>query len=127
MCLSMFLAKIVGLYLLLVSLSLLIHQQRFKKIITEFAADQPLLSIVGALGVIFGLLIVLSHNLWVWGWPVVITLFGWVTLLHGVGRLFFPDHCVKVVKHLAHKKGFLAWSWFWFLAGLYLVWVGFSA
>lgn len=127
MCLSIFLAKLVGLYLLLVSLSLLVYQQKFKKIITEFAGDQPLISITGALGVIFGLLIVLTHNLWVMSWPVVITLFGWVTLIHGVGRLFFPDHCVKIAKAFASKKGFLIWSWFWFLAGLYLVRVGFSA
>jgi len=37
-----------------------------------------------------GLTIVVSHNFWK-GWPVVITVLGWVIVLSGAYRMFFPQ------------------------------------
>ncbi len=38
-----------------------------------------------------GLAIVLTHNVWVASWPVLITLFGWLTTIGGAVRIAFPD------------------------------------
>ncbi len=38
-----------------------------------------------------GLLIVHSHNRWTHGWPVVVTLTGWVAMLWGLFRMFAPE------------------------------------
>lgn len=38
-----------------------------------------------------GLLVVRFHNLWIAGWPVVVTLVGWVILLGGLFRMFVPS------------------------------------
>ena len=37
-----------------------------------------------------GLAIVLAHNVWVWGIPVIVTLAGWVMVVKSVGYLIFP-------------------------------------
>ena len=37
-----------------------------------------------------GLMVVLGHNVWVWGIPVVVTLAGWVMILKSVVYLLFP-------------------------------------
>ena len=38
-----------------------------------------------------GLLIVRSHNRWTRGWPVVVTVTGWVVMLWGLFRMFAPE------------------------------------
>ena len=38
-----------------------------------------------------GLLIVRSHNRWTRGWPVVVTLTGWVAMFWGLFRMFAPE------------------------------------
>lgn len=37
-----------------------------------------------------GLMVVLGHNVWVWGIPVVVTVAGWVMVLKSVVYLLFP-------------------------------------
>ncbi|HYV91672.1 MAG TPA: hypothetical protein VE978_07815 [Chitinophagales bacterium] len=44
----------------------------------------------GALLFLGGLAIIRSHNLWVRGWPVLVTLTGWAIILLGLFRMFAP-------------------------------------
>lgn len=46
--------------------------------------------LAGALWFIAGLSIIRKHNLWMFNWPVLITLIGWFALLGGLARMFFP-------------------------------------
>jgi hypothetical protein len=78
------------------------------------------------MSVLLGLLILVSHNIWIAKWPVIITIIGWITLLQGIARLFTPGHFVKYCKELIENRGFLLLAWIWLLVGLYLVWAGFG-
>jgi uncharacterized membrane protein YhaH (DUF805 family) len=44
----------------------------------------------GTLLFVAGLAIVRAHNHWTRGWPVLITLVGWVAMLGGLGRMVAP-------------------------------------
>ena len=44
----------------------------------------------GIMAVVAGLLIVTFHNIWEPSWIVVITVFGWLSLLKGLMLLTFP-------------------------------------
>lgn len=124
MCLSTFLALVIGFYVFFVSLAMLVHQQRFKKIIAEFLASPAILTLTGGLGLIFGLMVVTCHNVWVSNWPVLITLIGWFTLLQGILRLYFPDHFVRIMKDVQAKSSYGLVTWIWLLIGIYLIWSG---
>ena len=126
MCLSIFFAFVIGSYLALTSLSMLVNQQRFRKIMHEFLADQPLLLLSGSYKILFGLVVVTTHNMWVSDWTVLITLVGWFFLLEGIARTFVSDRYVKTCKELYTKSGYTLTTWFWLLIGLYLVWAGFT-
>lgn len=39
---------------------------------------------------VLGLTVIRTHNLWVLGWPVVITVMGWLMTIKGVVYLVFP-------------------------------------
>jgi uncharacterized membrane protein YczE len=108
------------------SLAMLVHQQRFKKTAHEFLGTPALVAMSGWISLMIGLLIVVSHNVWVGEWPVVITIVGWLVLLQGLMRIFFPDSFVKMMKDMMAKTGYLLMSWIWLLVGIYLIWAGFS-
>ena len=125
--LSIFLAQVVGLYLFLIGLAMLVHQARFKKTMTETLGNHSLVTLSGTMSLVIGLLLVISHNMWISAWPVVITIVGWIILLQAVMRIFFPDVFIKIMKDLMAKSGYLLLSWIWVIVGIYLIWAGFSA
>lgn len=126
MHLSIFLSQVIGCYLVIMSLAVLIHQVRFKKIVQEFIANAPLVAFTGALNLIFGLLILVPHNLWIARWPVVVTLIGWIFIIRAILQLFFPDAFSRLTKTLMEKKGLLFVYWIVLLVGIYLLWAGFT-
>lgn len=46
-----------------------------------------------------GLAIIRAHNLWVRGWPVLVTLAGWFLMFLGLFRMFFPELQLEAAKH----------------------------
>ena len=45
----------------------------------------------GTLLFVAGLAIVRAHNRWMRGWPILVTLAGWIVMLGGLYRMFAPD------------------------------------
>lgn len=126
MCLSIFLAQVIGLYLFLVSLAMLVHQQRFKKSMSDLLGSVAMINLTGLVMLVVGLLIVVDHNIWIPDWPVIITIIGWILLLQGLMRLFVPDAFIKMSKDLQGKVVFTLGCWVRLFVGIYLIWAGFS-
>jgi hypothetical protein len=73
-----YLGKLLGLYCIAVSLSMLAHPQATVESIKTILRDPPLLFFAALMGVTAGLAIVLAHNVWSGGaLPIMVTLFGW--------------------------------------------------
>lgn len=125
MCCSMFLAKAVGLFFLLVSAAMLFHHNYWKKALVEVAHNAATMAISGAIWLVLGLLVVLTHNVWSSDWHVIVTLFGWLMLFQGVGRLFYPESFARGIKSMMDSGKFLVVNWIVLLASAYLVWVAF--
>ena len=51
----------------------------------------PVVYLNGALLFVAGLSILRAHNRWCAGWPVIVTLTGWISVLGGLYRMFFPE------------------------------------
>jgi hypothetical protein len=51
----------------------------------------PVTYLNGTLLLVAGLSIVRAHNRWTVGWPVMVTLVGWVAILGGLFRMFAPE------------------------------------
>ncbi len=126
MSVSFFLAQVLGCYVFFMSLAMLVHHQAFKRIMHEFITSQPMVVFSGGVGLLFGLLIVISHNVWVAAWPVLITLIGWFLLIQALIRIFFPMHFAKVCKDLMAGHGYTIMCWVWLVISLFLIWAGFS-
>ena len=53
--------------------------------------------LLGLFNLPIGLVVVLGHNVWVWGIPVVVTLAGWVMVFKSVVYLWFPGTLTRVM------------------------------
>jgi len=86
-----FLSKLIGLYCILVALSMVAHKQATIETVTAILHDAPLLLLLGVVTLSAGLAMILAHNVWSGGaLPVIITLVGWGTLIKGLLFLFLP-------------------------------------
>ena len=113
---TIFLSRLVGLFLILVALSVLTHRVATEETLMALAHTAPLLFILGMVFSIAGLAIVLSHNIWSGGvLPVVVTLIGWVTLIRGLLLLFLSPDTVVGLLAMSHFERL-----FYFYAGISL-------
>lgn len=87
---SIFLARLLGPLALAVGIGGLLNREAIRGIASSLSREPGLILILGALDLAIGLAIVQVHNLWVAGWPVLITLIGWLALARGLVRILAP-------------------------------------
>ncbi len=93
---SIFLAKLIGPFFLILGVSLLVNARTFRAIADEFLASRALLFLSALMILPAGIAVVLTHNVWVANWPVIITLLGWLFIISGVIRLFATPRVIAV-------------------------------
>jgi hypothetical protein len=127
--LTIFLSRLIGLLALFVSLSMAAHRQATVETVTALVHDPPLLLIIGMIALTAGLAIVLGHNVWTGGaLPIVVTLFGWLTLVRGLLLLFLaPDMAAGLFATFHLEQYFYVWIGISFILGVYLTYGGFSS
>jgi hypothetical protein len=125
-----FLGKLLGLYCIALAISMFARTQATVEIMKAIIGNPPLLFIAGLLGMTAGLAIVLSHNVWSGGvLPVVVTLFGWASLIKGVLLLVLsPETESRVFIVGLHFEQYPnLYAAFLLLIGAYLTYAGFTS
>ncbi|MDP8212084.1 MAG: hypothetical protein P9X22_02180 [Candidatus Zapsychrus exili] len=92
---SVFLAKLIGPYCIIVGLGVLLNLKTYQTIMEDFLKNSALIYLGGILALIIGLLIVLTHNVWTVSWAVAITIFGWGGIIKGIWLIAFPKSICK--------------------------------
>lgn len=122
--LSSFLAKLIGLYLLIIAVIWLVRRKQFEKSAKEILASGGLLALSASFSLLFGLFIAIDHPIWEWSWRGLITVLGYLSILKGVVRLVFADK-IKMI------PGFIVFHYRWVFIiilvalGLFLTYHGF--
>jgi hypothetical protein len=123
--LSMFLAKLLGIYFLIMAVDMLLRRQELEGAVRDFASSKGLLMFSGSTSLLFGLAIVIAHPIYDQNWQGLITLLGYLLVIRGVIRFAFPSYVHKKTMTFFHGK-----YWFIFLVvlvlGAYLTWCGFN-
>src|SRR4249919_3222511 len=114
---SIFLARLIGPVMALAGVSLLVNELAFRKMAQEFLRSPALIFFSGMILMPAGLAVVLSHNVWVLNWPVIITLLGWIAVISGALRIFAPDRALKIGKKVLNYKFSMAAGAFWVAVG----------
>jgi hypothetical protein len=123
---SIFLAKLIGPFFALVGLSVLVNAAAFRGIAAEFVNSPGLIFLSGILTLPAGLAILLTHNVWVANWPVLITIIGWLGVITGLLRTIAPQHVAAKGRIVAavHNFPYIAGG-IWLAIGAVLCFFGY--
>ncbi|MBI4657265.1 MAG: hypothetical protein HY735_00190 [Verrucomicrobia bacterium] len=97
MPLDTLIARWVAILWLICGVSHLLHPATWAKLLLPLRDRDTGGFILAGMSLPVGLIIILGHNIWVWGLPVIVTVAGWMTTLKSVIYLLFPRAHVRVM------------------------------
>lgn len=125
--LSYFLAQLIGLVMMLFAIAALFRPQFVRGVMRELEQSSLSRLLFSFIALTAGLAIVLTHNVWVVGWPVIITIIGWGGVVKGFMAIAMPDSLVSLGKTIySTDKQTRIVLVLATLFGLYLTGVGFG-
>ena len=98
---SKIIAALLGPTLVATALMVLVNPGAMPKIIEELSKSPMLIVLAGYAAFVPGLAIVYFHNRWTAGWPTLITLLGWLSVIIGFIRMVFPIQLAGVMSRAA--------------------------
>ncbi len=125
---SLFLAKLIGPLLVVIAIGMLLRQDATLAMARDFIANRALVYLAGFLTLLGGLSIVITHNVWTGGWPVVITILGWLAIVGGIARMLFPETVMGIGQRMLDNRTYVTVGGVVEgLLGLWLCYVGYLA
>ena len=125
---TLFLGRLLGLYLVAISIGMLANRRRTTATINEMARSGQWMLFSGMVATTAGLAVVLGHQVWTGGaLPVVVTVMGWAALLKGITLLLVPgERIAAAYKGAGFERFFHAWMVAVLALGLWVTWLAFG-
>lgn len=123
MTLSVFIAKFFSISLLVIGLSHALQSTYWRDFFLFLKKTGVAGIIIAMYTFPLGLLIVIGHNKWVFGLPVIITILGWGMTLKGIVYALFPKKVEAVIAE--NSKGYAYGGWLLIPLGLVMIWESF--
>ncbi len=127
---TLFLSRLIGLYCILVAISMITRKQTTLELVTALLHNLSMIFIVGVITLAAGLAMVLAHNVWSGGaLVVVVTLVGWITLIKSLFFLFLPPEMEAglFLGQLHYQQLFYVYTGVSLVLGIYLTYAGFKS
>jgi hypothetical protein len=127
---TLFLSRLIGLYCILVALSMITRRQSTLESVTAILRDPSMMFVLGAITLVAGLAMVLAHNIWSGGaLTVIVTFVGWMTLIKSLSFLFLPPdvNAEFFLRQLHYQTLFYLYGTFLLVLGIYLTYGGFRS
>jgi hypothetical protein len=105
---SKMIAGLIGPTLVAIAAAMLINVGSFPALTEQISRDPALIFVSGILLLVAGLAIVRAHNIWAGGWPVLVTVLGWLAVLGGLVRMLFPIKLAAIVAGVGQSTGLIA-------------------
>ena len=104
---SIFIARVFGLCYLVLGVGFLFNRKAFQQIMGDFCKNAALVFFAGIFALVVGAVIILTHNVWVANWTVLITILGWGALIKGIWLVVFPGTVFKFMQSYRKNKNML--------------------
>jgi hypothetical protein len=127
---TIFLSRLIGLYCILIALSMMTRRQVTVETVTVLLQSPSMMMLIlGVITLAAGLAMVLAHNIWSGGALVVIvTIVGWLTLLKSLLLLFLPPEMeAGLLGQLHYRQLFYVSTAISLVLGVYLTYGGFRS
>ena len=125
---TVFLGKLLGVYLIAISIGMLVGGRRSLATLDEMANSGPWMLFSGIVATAVGLALALAHNVWSGGaLTIAVTLVGWTALLKGLALLIVPPSTMAAVYRSANfDRYFVVWMILALALGLWMSWEAFT-
>jgi hypothetical protein len=123
--LSVFLAKLLGVYMLIVAVELILRRHEFEGAVRDFASSKGLIVFSGSVSLILGLAVAIGHPIYEFNFRGLITLIGYLLILRGIWRMAFPSRLQKRMATCFHQ-GYRECLILLIILGVYLTYTGFN-
>ena len=117
-------ARVFGLFCLILSFGILGNLGHAKKMANEMIHDATGYIMGGVLPLIISSWLLITHNSWTFGWPLVITMIAWVLLGLAILRLWFVKSWLHLMERYYDKLPIL-FALFGLIFGMLMCYVGF--
>lgn len=120
---AMWLASIFGPLLVVIGIWILFYRENMMKVCTSVKNSPGVMYLMGIINLLIGLTTLSEYNMWNWGLPLLVTLFGWVMLIRGLMVFFMPKLLVEQTmstKQALKFKGVILFIW-----GFGMCWLAF--
>jgi hypothetical protein len=124
MNLSNFYARLLGFYLVIISIGMFFRGDAIRDLISQTSHNTVMTSL-GLFGLILGLAIVVSHQVWK-GWPIIITIVGYWIAIKGIIIIFYPEWIFKIVQVAWNGSNLQIALGFDLILGLILLFCGYK-
>ena len=125
MDLSIYLARVFGIYLVVACVAMLVNRRHLSKILDDFSKSMGLVVFSGLMHLFLGLLVVVAHNVWTMDFRVLVTFIGWAGVVKGGLRILAPTKVSHLSEEFAVGKKLVIWGLVWLAIGIYLLYSGF--
>jgi hypothetical protein len=103
-------AGLIGPTLAAIALGVLLNLASFPALAEQVSREPALIFLSGVLLFIAGLAIVRVHNVWSGGWPVLVTILGWLALVGGLIRILLPTKLAEMAAGFGQNTGLITAS-----------------
>jgi len=101
-------AGFMGPVLAALGVALLINRDFVSVMAAELAHGRAVVVLSGVILLTEGLAVVRAHNVWAGGWLVIVTVLGWLAIVGGLARMWFPGSAVSIAQSFADNEA-LPW------------------
>lgn len=89
---------------LIFGLSHLLHPAKWAALVLPLRERESGGLLMGTMNLLLGSFLILGHNVWTWGIPVIATLVAWIMTVKGITYLLFPRSLALVMPAEAVKQ-----------------------
>ncbi len=107
MAISKTIAALLGPTLIASAVSIFLNLDAWPSMVSQAFNNPALIFVTGYPLFVAGLAIVRFHNQWTGGWPVVVTVLGWLTVVSGLSRILFPTRLAEIATRAVQTPGLM--------------------
>ena len=126
MALTVFLAKVFGIYLLIIGATIMLRRDYFIAVFAAFRKERLTRAVVAFFELLGGLFLIVGHNHWSPLPAAIITLFGWVAVIESAAYLLLSDEAVEGILEVVNTPAwYVGGGLISIVIGIYLTGFGF--
>ncbi|MGQ3889056.1 hypothetical protein ACQUW5_08495 [Legionella sp. CNM-1927-20] len=97
---SYIIEQVLGLYMLIMAIIMIARADYYRKLVRDLPADRNFVFVSAMFTLIFGLIMVVVHNIWHWRFELLATIIAWIIVIKAILWLAIPEYMVAASKRL---------------------------